>query len=284
MSLNRVDYLTIEKVDTLGEYTAHYGSRRFYDVMLKPVLKVKSVEGKNEGFLLLPGYLDKDIFYPCPLRIMYMKLYQITQQQSGEGYTRRTSVEAQIEVYDQSLANHISHRLVLTNTGSTGLDYMQFNRIFNLINLYVDAGNPLEQLNLDAFTQYEPREDDRSTLLRAINSLQFEFFENSRNVVGKDNFFWEEAEVRAVTNDPYLQKIILDGLRKNCESLYVKDDHLLLTFAHDRAYSPSFSRRKMESRPGGDSSIKDNVKFELAKMYDSRTHLLSKLKKRAATT
>ncbi|MBB4603602.1 hypothetical protein [Hymenobacter latericoloratus] len=279
MSLNRVDYLTIEQVDTLGEYIAHYGSRRHYNLMLEPVLKVERAEDKADTYVLRPGYLDKAVYYPCPLRILYVKLHQITQQQSGEGYTRKTTIEAQIDVYDKSLAKHVSYRLILSNSGSTVLDFMQCNRIFNLINLYVDADNPLEKLNLAVFTQYEPREDDRSTLLRAVNSLQFEFFENSRNVVGKDNYFWEEAEVRGITKDPYLQQIILNGLRKNCESLYVKDDHILLTFAHDRAYSPSFSRRKMESRPGGDTSIKDDIKFELAKNYDSRTHLLSKLKK-----
>ncbi len=273
-------YIYIDNMTEFGKFNAHHSDKHEVLSILRPVYKINKSENDQDTFVLIPGYIDTDNrFFECPFDIFYVQLDKIIQFQKYKNPTMYCKIDAYLKIFSKDFSKFRIEKLSYESKGRSILDFMNFNRIINIINEFINRGKDIDDLAIDKVSTGSPYEQGKSIVLGIVNSLKFEFFESSRNRVGKDNFFWESATVTDLPTDNYLKKLIIDNLFKQCSKISYSENIIGMQFQINEAFAPSFETRRLENQEGRDTSIKDLLKLDLAIAYNSRDHLFEKLTK-----
>lgn len=264
-------YLLINDINTLGKFYLHYASISDHPnrECLRAVLKVEKRDSYN--FYLTPGYISyDDKFFFCPLSIIYVQLNYIEAIRKGD----TEYVNSEIVVFSKDFNNQRKIQIELSSywLGSGVVNPMYINDIVNSINEFVHSGYEIQDLNeLHFRNMFDVRRLTTYDLIEKINNLEFKFYSNSQNRVGKDNSFWREIEITNLPNSKYIvslfQKIINDSEVVN--SVKLNDSMLFATYDRDYGYCPADGRKEIQKDMKKANEIMDILKLLILENFDS---------------
>lgn len=285
MHLDR-EYLLVNNYDKLGQFSVHYGS--IYDhpnySCLRPVLKYSILE-KDAQLLKVsftPGFLGVDkIFYECPFSVFYCQLEKVfeTEESSEHSGSKKLTMDVSLKVFDKTFKDHQTLKGQFVGHDRNRVDIMKMNTIINLINHYVNSGNDIKKINPEKLFSKSLQGHDRDFLLTQINALEFAFFSNDQNRVGKDNNFWEEIEIRNLPNDPFLRELVCNSLKKIkvVDSFQDKQDFALVKYGNSSGYCPADGRKAIDVDIHMRDLVKDHLKLIMVADYDPQADLFQQI-------
>lgn len=286
MSLRDKRWINVDNIKTLGKFYTHYADQVSHTAPQKPIFKVEhqSIEKDIHLYTLIPGYMDREErFHSCPMEVFYIQINNIYEEEDFTGrYPFKTTVTLNFTIFSKDFSSYKNNCISFSKQDSAALDFMSFNRVINLLNEYVESGRNIEFIDFDRFDRFKPEKKDREVILNVVDDLQVDFFSNSINRVGKDNGFWDEAEIRNLPDDIYFKNLILKNLPKQCSQVLEADYGLLLIFEVNDAYSPSHPREKIENCQKRIKKLKELLKLDLAISFNSNEHVLECIKRKTA--
>lgn len=270
--MNDGSLLLINEIDTLGKFYLHHGSIRD-NPNTTPLRACMKCVRKDGEIHLRPGYLTySKEFHPCPLVALNVQINDVEILESNN------IVIARLVLFSKSLKEQ---RVLEINSNSRFPGAI--NQLVNLLNSYVNAGNDISLLNeLMLNNHIGLRPINKQQLLSNINQISVIFFENSQSRVGKDNVFWSEIELSNLPENRYLTQAIVKLLSADNEfdNVHYRPEQnlIIVSFGHTNAYSPHTGRIECEVEPNQDQNIKDLMKLNLLKFFDTDLELYSRLK------
>jgi len=157
------------------------------------------------------------------------------------------------------------------------LRYSILDKVINITNEYIFSGRELNKLNIEQINLTNPIPKNRLQLIRIVEDLVFDFYEDSMSRVGKDNSFWIEAEVRNLPEDRYLNNLIVENLEKQNKKIKRTDYGLLFTVEQYSEYSPANGRKKLGVNIKSDETIKKNLMLDVVFSYNIKEHLFEQI-------
>lgn len=273
--------LFFDSYNDFGSLYSHYAKRSQDGTPLMPVLSVEWIkEEKLHRYILTPGFLDtEENFHSCPVLIFYCQLIKYIQEEDFSGdFPFQQTVHFSFKLFSVDFKEFKRFNMKFTTHDTIRLDWGVFDKVINLLNLYIKRGYSIHNLNIEGLNFDDFTLNDDRILINIVNQMDFVFYEDCRIKVGDDNRFWDEAEVNNIPNDQYLKNIIFFCLKKQCRKISELEDGYLMTFEIEFAWAPSHSRRrKDEDQTQRINEIKDFLKIDLAKVYDRYDHLFSKI-------
>mgnify|MGYP003620211497 CR=1 FL=1 len=216
-------YIYIDNCFELGKFYAHYGHRNHSSIM-QPVFKIVSNENLNK-YELVAGYLDNnENFYNCPLVVHHLKIkyYSITHVSNNGKFSNEISITLFIEIYDLDYLFSKELEINICENKFTSIDFMRFNPIINYLNLFINSGRKINELNVNILANFYPESNSIENIIGLINNLEMLVFEDSQSRVGKDNRFWEDLEIRNLPENSYFIKSIkkcFENQGKRCKMM-----------------------------------------------------------------
>ncbi len=267
-------YIYIDNCFELGKFYAHYGHRNHSSIM-QPVFKIVSNENLNK-YELVAGYLDNnENFYNCPLVVHHLKIkyYSITHVSNNGKFSNEISITLFIEIYDLDYLFSKELEINICENKFTSIDFMRFNPIINYLNLFINSGRKINELNVNILANFYPESNSIENIIGLINNLEMLVFEDSQSRVGKDNRFWEDLEIRNLPENSYFIKLIKKCFENQGKRCKMMDYGLSVELCSDYAWSPSYSRNEIKNYDL--TYIKDKLKVLIAAEFDTLEYILS---------
>ena len=270
------EYIQIDEFDKIGEFYANFGELKSTDRILKPSFKVLK---KADNYNLLPGFLTSQGFSECPLPIFYIEILAISE--CIEHYPNlKVCIEMEFNLYSKDFSQFIKSKI---KTESRETSFMDLNKPINIINKYIDSGNDLNRLNLSSVDLFGGRTRDKYFIRELVKKIDFSFYENSLNRMGRDDMFWNEAEVRNLPENNYLKDLFVKSLSKLCKRIDKTEYGIKLIdlkgIGVPNEYNSSFGRRKFTNEVYSKSYLVESLLMELVIEYNEEKYLFDRLKK-----
>ncbi|WP_198076906.1 hypothetical protein [Hymenobacter negativus] len=255
-------FLHIDNFSDLGKVYVHDHNPEVKRTIVRPVFKVEKVE--NQAYYFAPGFIDTDnIFFSCPLAISYVQVNSAKQILPQHGHS--SIIELDIKAFNKTLSSYVNAKIEIKRWN---IDFKIIGKVINFINQYINSERDIKLIDFNCFSKIDLNFKDKSIIISAIDNLEFVFFDNSINRVGKDNFFWIEAEIRNMPEDRYLRKLIISNLANQCTRVETKEYGALIVFDIESAYTASYSRRMIEESTALEKKAKDLLKLDMAIEYN----------------
>lgn len=244
-------------------------------------------EGQSQYFYI-PGYMTKDTrFYKCPLISMYTQLNRIVIKKIMSpthnhlnGVPNSDEIIIDLNIYSKDFSTCRHNLIYINRSGYQIVDHgiSLVPKAINFINKHIDKYGSADDLNIEKI-KYNTFDDLKMHQISySINKLKFDYFENSMNNPGKDNSFWMETEISNLPDDVYLLDIFFKILSKNCRYIYRKENCIILHSDTEKAWSPSFPRRKAEGEYSG-QHYKDILHYEIASIISPHEVIFSRIRR-----
>jgi hypothetical protein len=171
---------------------------------------------------LTPGYLNSNNeFHESSLRIFHIELTKISYSGTIEDLNIENKAILELKILNKNNSNILKKILKLKKITkwSADLNFMVFNKVINLINLFCENGeNPkeidFEKLLKPSFLKKQKVE----SLILNINQLSFKYCTSYRSPAGKDNIYFTSCLISNFPKEDYVVKIL-----KKCFSKYYKN-------------------------------------------------------------
>lgn len=277
-------YFLVNNYFKLGEFYVHHGSAvdnpRYS--CLRPVIKNTIIHDNKSSYIT--GFLDLvDNFYECPFSIFYCQIVSLTsnKEKCENSSSNKYTLDVSMKVFDKNFRNNCDIKGQFTGTSYSNVDVMSINKIINLINLYVDNGNDIEKINSVVLFSNLFKSHNEENIFKQVNLLEFSFFSNDRMRVGKDNYFWNEIEIRNLPNDPYLSILLRNSITKikSLESCRDNETYLVVSYDRSAGYCPSEGRKPIVADFEMQSLIKDHLKLGMVTGYNFNDDFFQRLQK-----
>jgi len=276
------NYIFIDNIQIIGEFYAHYAPRKNSAIM-QPVFKIATLE-KLKGYELQAGYLDnKENFFICPLNIHFLKIkkYEIIREWVKEKFANKISIILYLDIFELDYMNSIEHEIIIWEYEYHHIDFMRFNSIINYLNLYIQSGRKISELDINILDKFHPQLNSMDEIIYAVNKLEMRVFEDSQNRTGKDNRFWTDLEIRNLPKNNYLTQLIIESLKKLNLSCYIRDFGLSIELCSDYIWSPSFHRRELQDYDT--TLIRDQLKVLMGAKFNNLEFILSSMENKHST-
>jgi len=278
MGLVEYEYIYIDNIKKLGNFSVRTNRKIDEKSILRPVYLIRKDQNNTDVFNLHPGYIDiEDTFFHCPLEIFFIQLINITQEEKKVNFRSYCRVEASLKVFSKDFSYHRVFNIHFEKENSSLLRYSILDKVINITNEYIFSGRELNKLNIEQINLTNPIPKNRLQLIRIVEDLVFDFYEDSMSRVGKDNSFWIEAEVRNLPEDRYLNNLIVENLEKQNKKIKRTDYGLLFTVEQYSEYSPANGRKKLGVNIKSDETIKKNLMLDVVFSYNIKEHLFEQI-------
>ena len=276
MNIDR-EYLFFENHEIFGKVVLHYGDLKVRNFPILPVLKpieLRDYHRYSTEFKI--GYLDvQNVFFECPITFHFFQLKYLWLLEDYSSQPYKKSLDIKFLLFDKDFKNYKNFEIDLPTE-----DLTICGHLINRLNIFVIQNGDINKLNFKDIDYRNFRLKDHRILIEVINNLQIDIFENSEsnNKPGGDDYFWDEAEIRNLPNDPYLQFLIEKNLLKQKKGFYkekvIKAEFgLIFELNHYSAYAPAQRRKHKDTNNDKIiNSIKDQLKVDIATDYDSEGH------------
>jgi len=264
---------SIENEKILGEFLLHYG----------PTIRTKKLSALRpcfnghmaplNSFVLVAGYLSiENQFYPCPISCYYIQINDIIKLKSEI----EEWLKINLIVFSK---NFEKHKMVEIKVQShLNDDILSIAKYINQINYYIFLDN-----DIDGLKKYIDKTSIQGInsygLMKSINNLLIECFDNSNSRVGKDNQFWSEAKISNLPTNVYLRQIINKclELESTFENVSLYGDSIFIRYGSHNAYSPHHGSVPVDD-PETKLLIKDTIKSHVLALFDLNSYINENLK------
>lgn len=265
MKLDR-PFIYIKVGDKIGELTMNYGYNKEDNNIDSFGFKVETKsfdKGKFEQTLIPGKFLDKETFTESPLKIHFIQVLNIQQIKQDSFYDDRSYVDgflkASLRIFNQDSETFKDVNLSIMNKGNSPLDFMNLSPLINFINKYIDKNKNVDKLNVEklidnSFGYRKPFE-----LHSLITKIKIELFDDSRNRVGKDNYFWTEAILTNLDTNIYFQdqvKTFFERIYRGCR---IENNTIIATIESDYGWVPSGTRTQLNNK-----EVEEEIKIRLS--------------------
>jgi hypothetical protein len=275
-------YILVNDPQLLGEFYLHYGSisDNPNNTCLRAVFKIDLLS--KDQYNYVPGYKTySQDFYPCPISALYTQINRLESRIDNEEKIVRANIVVFSKDYKNQKIIEITSKSQIYGSGTVSI--MSLNPIINTLNNYISEDNNLELLDETIFNKkLNLSALDSNELLTTINNLDFKFYSNSLNRVGKDNYFWTEIEIINLPESKYLRLLFEQILSNGFDNVSYQDKerHIFLECGKETSYSPSHRRQETELNDIVVQRIKDFLKVNLYNYYNSNSEINERLKKK----
>lgn len=271
-------FINVNGVDEIGNFYLDYGGYKDKQkTCLRPVFYVNEI--KKEYYEFIPGYRTiDDVFYKCPVSVCYVQIDYL-EEYIKEEYMYVSFV---LRIFSKNFRKNNIVRIELSKRlfGTNPLNFTILYKIVNAINIYVEDGNNIDLLDIEVFQPMNmPKLLTTEEVFEIINKLEFKFFSNCENRVGKDNSFWSEVEISNFPKSKYLRELFMKVLSENMKYHIStkKDNFILLEYDYGFSYSSCDGREENPTSIYVMDEIKDILKIELTKNFEPVRELVEKM-------
>lgn len=262
--------LHIDNFSMLGLFKAHFGSTEPTEAT-RPVYKVNGNEWSDRTQTIKTGYIHADVYLPSPIKIFYCEYESIEFLQEDN----KREVTLLIKVFSKDFFDNCNVFLQFKESNHSAL--FKINEAINLINLYVDNGYNIHNLDeLKLNTKHYGKQGAYIVLL-IIEKLKIKSFINGQSRPGRDDYEWYEIEITGLPKLAYFKTLIVEGLKKQSADARVAGEIITARF-------PSHSIGGMANpRPIADEqwtlSLKDYLKIDMAILFNAEQELFYRISK-----
>ena len=243
------------------------------NMILSPVIVYDSyadLQKNNEKVSLLIGYIDIDTnFKEFPIEVNYIQLEKINRFIDSSCF--RVNLEVYFRIYNKEKSKY---RNIVFCYDENYMSFDLLELVVNILNYYIDKNNNIDDLDINKLNSNYIRNYDNDIIFRCINELKLDSYDNSLSRVGRDNYFWEETEIRNLPESNYLRKLIITSLKKQCKRIESTKYGLIITFETESNWSPSQPRKKSENQLKKETEIKGYLMIDVAISYFHNDYLV----------
>lgn len=276
-------YCFLENYKVIGELKCKpfdTGLKR--TTLFDPCFKVTDYAG--DGSLFTSGVLSySGTFSEHSLKIGYVEIknYKFYSQYKQASMN---VIECSLHLFskDYSSSKTIEVKLSRQFNGFDRYSRTTFIDIINILNIYIDNDNDIDLLNEGIFQgNFSFVALDSLQILKSINRLNFKFFSNDKNRVGKDVSYWMEVEISNLPQNEYLISLFEKILKtyKVINRICFQNGILEATYNHNKGWGAYSGRREAcDLDIAKIKEIQDYLKLYILTLYDPKQYLVGSLK------
>ncbi len=223
---------------------------------------------------LTPGYESIDsVLHECPISVFYVQINSLKKHKNDK-YT-----EVHLTLFSKQKTQN--RQVIAKLREVNGSSFWELNKCVNALNLYIDNDNKLEELDDQLFTPMLSFDKlTVSQILKWVNQLKMDFFENCQSRVGKDNYYWNEVEIKNLPDNRYFVTCLHALLTATNHFEWVYGDYNIIGLEYRRtaAYSSSHPRRIIAHDEIEELIIKDLIKINILNHFKFEIEVDERLK------
>jgi len=287
-------FLLLNNHNELGKFKLFHGDINYRkDNCLIPVFKIKENEIENEKFDFISGFLSSENeFYECPLLIFYVEIHIVNNFNDEANVNLNSKLKVYSKDFNKYKIIEVKIQKPLYWHYNNNIEIKKMNTIINSLNNYIERNNDLEDLKENYFMMNEDlTPPTNKEILKLVNNLKFDFYSNGQHLVGKDDAYWYEVEIKNLPKNNYLAALfykILNFKKSVCESINLSRiqliglNELYAEYGGGRGSCGSdISGERIKISPDINKmeEIKDFLKINLMDLYDPINYENELLKK-----
>lgn len=273
------EYFNVNNLQDLGKF--NFWEQNKQQSCVHPVLKINKLD--KLSFLFEPGYLtNNNEFYKCPLSIGFVQLDYLKWYTKIHTNYLESSLILFSKDYQKKRIIDIAIQSHYVGLWSDVVTPNGINTMINTINIYIDYGNDIDDLEITIFQQKEKYFEKISDLkiLFEINKLKYTFFENDSTSVGKDSQYWNEIEISNLPSNVYISDVIIDVISRFVllDSIKFENYKLLIIYNSGSAYCRTYGRKQISNDVQKEKEISDVLKLNILSVFDRQKELNERIK------
>lgn len=261
-----IDKIYIQVGQKVGELEMHFGFNKDFSLPYSYGFLVETVlldKGNFEQTLIPAQFHTDGSYYKAPIPVFYVQIIEIKQIKQDGFFHERSYVsglfKAHLKVYNKNYTQSRDVHIEVLEKGSAPLSFMQLSPVVNFLNKYVDNDGEPDKIDIDKVIDEFMIFHMPFQLHKLLSTLKVEFYADSRNRVGKDNYFWTETIITNINENSYFKKLLFLFFNKKYNSCEFSNGVLTACIESEYGWIASHKRRKIE-----DLSLEIDLRTQIA--------------------
>jgi hypothetical protein len=263
------EFRLIENQGRLDILSFHYGFEYESAPQCPFRYALKIHHPRKDVVVQKPGILDSDNhFFETPLAFECFELSEITI--SKEDYYKRYC-QIKFRLFNSDFGQNRVFSVIAPEGPTLHFNIGDFIRLLNVV---VARGVPLDVIDEEKLGQFLHVEDVDS-VLDMFSEFYVKLYTNDRNRVGKDNPYWEEAEIYKLPRERYLRDLLLAAFNAHGKA-EVRADHIFVEFNRDMGWFATEGRKEQKDHKSFHKLLHKTI-LSFTKEYDMYQRMIANI-------